>query len=277
LDPQSIYKFEATCRALSNSIIAARAAMDHSQTVRRESLASKQPTEPAEPPSSEIPAKEKVDPNDSETKEGAEEGPEEQDKGGYQASRVSKRLRSQIITSGKRAERSTRRSSVEYCLLAATLGCTPDDEEYQRIIQESLDASAEKGGTPVPLPQKTAAEKPNLIKEEARERVSESSLKSFVMKWASQSATPLDVLFGFAAHASLNVGDVFSSDPGGAMVLSSCLMECKFVICVPVIPSFQAVTETVSVFPNRFRSNDSSNAIIPSSCSELVDIRYGGT
>jgi hypothetical protein len=37
---------------------------------------------------------------------------------------------------------------------------------------------------------------------------------------------PLELLFAFVAHVSLYNGDVFMTDPGGTMVLSSTLLEC---------------------------------------------------
>jgi hypothetical protein len=184
---------------------------------------------------------------------------------GKQASRTSKRVRSQIITSGKRAERTSRRTSTDYCLLAATMGCTPDDANY-RLQQQQGDpvvvaagrrqidtAAATKrqlasfrhktSSSTTATTATTTANAINKLRQEAGERLSPASLTLFVQKWSnnhptnsaindnnhsSNNSPPLALLFGFCAHASMHIAQVYASDfhYHGSVVLSSCLYDC---------------------------------------------------
>jgi hypothetical protein len=214
------------------SLISARAALDHSVLVQRRETedinkkAEKQKEQELPIPD---PSKETVT-----TQDDVVIG-DERERNSAQASRASKRVRSQIITSGKRAERSARRNSTEYCLLAATLGCTADDKVYREALEKGLDGD----GLPLgeqqnkgdrhgpPSLRRGASDKSPRYREEARERISESALTSFVERWGARNSPPLGILVGFVAHVSLHLDDVFSSDPGGSMVLASCLLECE--------------------------------------------------
>ena len=142
-----------------------------------------------------------------------------------------KRVQSQIITSGKRTERSFRRNSTEYCLLAATLGCTANDEEhYRSVLREAQDEEAAKNDrrADAALLKQAAVERVSSAKEVALERLSDSSLHNFVKRVSSRRAiSPLACLFDFVAHTSMHVSDVFCSDPGGSLVMSTCLLDCK--------------------------------------------------
>lgn len=250
LEPSSIWRFEATCRALSASIISARAAMDHSVVVKEREKTEKPKENPKKmaEETSQSKDKEKEVSNDDAA------GDDSERNSAHAASRASKRLRSQIITSGKRAERSSRRSSTEYCLLAATLGCTTDDKRYREVqdtaldweMSISLDKAAQRD-TQGPSPSRRGSlGKQTRHREEARERMGESALSVFVERWSSCDSPPLGILFGFVSHVSLHVSDVFSSDPGGSMVLVSCLMECVDIMmrrnrsCDILTPSWSA-------------------------------------
>jgi hypothetical protein len=228
LEESSIWRFEATCRALSVSLISARAALDHSVLVQQR-----------ENEESDKKAEQKLEQKIPEqSKESTQEDGlgDDSERHSTQASRASKRVRSQIITSGKRTERSARRNSTEYCLIAATLGCTADDNHYQEIIEEGLDRGGllrgeqQSQGDPLATSlgrRSSVVDRLPRHREEARERLSESALSYFVERWSSRNSPPLGILFGFVAHVSLHLDDVFSSDPGGSMVLASCLMECE--------------------------------------------------
>jgi hypothetical protein len=242
LDEPSIWRFEATCRALSVSLISARAALDHSVLVqRREKEDINKKAEEKQKEQKEVLPDPSKETKETTTQDDVVMG-DDRERNSAQASRASKRVRSQIITSGKRAERSARRNSTEYCLLAATLGCTADDNAYKEALEKGLDGVGlprgeqhNKGDRQGPSPlrrssldsRRTSADKPPRYREEARERLSESALSYFVERWSSRNSPPLGILIGYVAHVSLHLDDVFSSDPGGSMVLASCLLECE--------------------------------------------------
>lgn len=269
LDPMQIWRFEATCRAMSASIISARAVLDEyvdhgAAALRRRSKHSGRSSsnrsvddherihqvqnqsvgeEYAKPKLTE--ATQAAHSSLSTQNEGSvEEGTSErQHNNNNNLKRVSKRVRSQIITSGKRAVRSNRRNSTEYCLLAATLGCTAEDAKYKIFLQanyeygtarSNVDTLNEVADSGVLLgksavPKLSKGERYASNKEDALERLRNWSLFSFVEKYSAQSAvSPLACLFRFVAHASLHVSRVFSCDPGGSLVMSSCLLDCKY-------------------------------------------------
>ena len=135
-------------------------------------------------------------------------------------SRVSKRLRSQIITSGKRAERSQRRASVEYCVYAITTGNSspptlevPEEARLTRVIRPS----AHSGSKPTSLPLKQ--------RNDAWERVSQGSLLTFCQRYTAPT-TPLTILFGYLAHVSVYADQIFSGDHHGTLVLLAAVTDC---------------------------------------------------
>jgi hypothetical protein len=83
--------------------------------------------------------------------------------------------------------------------------------------------------------------------EEARERLGDSSLWFFIRRFGGLTFdslfTPLELLFSFVAHVSVHNGDVFMTDPGGSMVLSSTLLECE---CSLRLPATLVVTSAGS-------------------------------
>ena len=82
------------------------------------------------------------------------------------------------------------------------------------------------------------AEKLFMQQQEARERLGDSSLLSFVRQYGGSTSdvrfTPLELLFGFVAHVSLHHSDVYMSDYGGSMVLTSTLIECTYFLIIQV-------------------------------------------
>lgn len=228
LEQKDVWRFESTCRALSYSIVSARAisAVDKSNKPAQKLLPTQ--TENQEVKTDHEPEKADDQPHQSEDNE-SDKCP---------GNRASIRLRSQLITEGKRSERSSRRSSTEYCLVSATLGCTPDNKTYQQCDMDYFDWESHENNTPNSVMDKSrrnvtgssrmvTTDAMERQRREARERLSDASLSSFVNAWGTESATPVDVLFGFLAHVSIHIADVFASDPGGCMVLSSSLLECK--------------------------------------------------
>jgi hypothetical protein len=220
LQPADIYRFEATCHALSSAIVAARAAIDH-QAVRRESLLHL-PKNLAV--SSEIPQNFVVSEVTSENTETKVE-----EKAPAPANRVSKRVRSQIITSGKRAERENRRSSTKFCLLSAIFGCAEDSDEYQAAVNAghaSLAAYSRAGQ----VDSSTNA----FFRKHGRIRSpllsSDYSLFDFVQASLDRPQSSIELLCGFVSNVAMNVADVFQNDHN-SYVLSAIILESFEVIC----------------------------------------------
>lgn len=228
LENRSIWRFEATCKALSVSIIAARVLIEKekSETVDNErSVEKKTYREKAEEPKGR---------KTKETNPKTENDSSKNEK--VQSHRTSKRLRSQLITSGKIADRESKRKSFDYCFLAATMSCTKakhredvkqfeKDGRVSKLLQsQDIPASSEARRTF----RNTSSNPKDVNHKEARERLGDSSLSAFVEGRSSrQNSGPMDLLIKYLAHISINVEDVFSSEPGGTMVLASCVLSCK--------------------------------------------------
>jgi hypothetical protein len=148
--------------------------------------------------------------------------------------RTSKRVQSQLITSGKLAERKAKRNSVEFCFLAAVLGCSKDDETYKSMFKEELDwDDSLPGGLQI---RSLSSCDPSLMKAGPRQvrdnagfqaRLGDASLTAFVVQWSTKNLGPMDVLSHYLGHVAMNVEEVFSVDPESAEVLTSCIAECE--------------------------------------------------
>lgn len=239
IDRDHNWRLEATCRAMSASVISVRAAMDNAseRTDRRQRRLShcgaakpadtrnSQPTlETATTKSSRSEATSTLLHQEELTKHNEDEDVEDRVK------RVSKRVRSQILSSGKRAERKNRRSSTEYCLLGATLGCSVNDASYRNLLQQENDERGvgesflRVGDSISPTNHRLA----DIDKEDSVEAWNESSLVSFVNGCRDQPCYPLSFLFRFVAHVSINVAQVFSSDSHSSLTMTTCLLDCKY-------------------------------------------------
>lgn len=160
-------------------------------------------------------------------------GEEKQD-GPSRTHRTSKRVLSQLITSGKIADRKSKRNSVEFCFLAATLSCTKYEhrDNVKKLMREDKTiARLLEGGqlslNPNIRGYSLLSDATNRHRNEARERICDSSLSTFAERWSSRNSGPMDMLVRYLGHVAINVEDVFSSDPGGSMVLTSCVLGCK--------------------------------------------------
>ena len=235
LENCSIWKFEATCRAISVSLVAARASMEEERVminrgnIEGNNSRSEQQAQDASSLTLSTNDRE-IDPpatTNNAVQSRPTQKPEE-----ATTHRSSKRLLSQLITSGKIAERKFRRTSVEYCFLATTL-CTTK-EKHRIAIQDFLVkvASEQKfRNSRYRITSRIAFnESSDRHRKEAVERLADSSLLAFVERWSGCNSGPLDLLHRFLGHVAMNVEDVFSSDPGGPMVLTSCLLVCE---CLP--------------------------------------------
>jgi hypothetical protein len=235
LDMKSVVRFESTCRF---ALISARASTETESVERNPKAGNKQEKAQAQPDESEkvvvdskdqANGKESADSKDQANgKESAEIESEKNEKNQVQSHRTSKRLLSQMITSGKIAERSANRKSFDYCFLAATLSCTKT--EYYEILKEakSNNSIGQDDASPFKHERASRNSSSDVYLLEARERLSAASLGAFVEKWSGRNSGPADLLMKFLAHIAMNVQEVFISDPRGPLELTSCILTGKF-------------------------------------------------
>jgi len=149
--------------------------------------------------------------------------------------RVSKRVRSQMLTSEKQTERKSKRGSVEYCLLAGALSCTAQNPYYTKLLKEDLDKKDHlplitQGGLILNSPARNSSDTPldsatTTPIDQITAFVTPTSLNSFVTKWSRHNSGPRNLAEIFLIHVSLNVGDVFAVE--GTDSISSCVLDCK--------------------------------------------------
>lgn len=230
LTKSSIFRFEATCRALSVSIISARASMEEETTVNRTRTNNASANDTARQ-ADELGKKEDAEQESKEKTSKAHKAKEGQIP--KESHRTSKRLQSQLITSGKKNDRESKRKSFDYCFLASTMSCTIERhrENMKKLEGDKTVSHLFKEQDMLFSP--TSKMKVSYRKEsdqEAKERLGDSSLSSFVERWSNRNSGPMDLLMSYLTHLSMNVADVFASDPGGTMVLTSCVLGCKFLV-----------------------------------------------
>jgi hypothetical protein len=233
LENSAIWKFEATCRALSVSIIAARASMEQ-ETGKIEEKKEAEESKDNENMDKEGETADEKDSGVPRHDAQRETSGEEKRDGPSRTHRTSKRVLSQLITSGKIADRKSRRNSVEFCFLAATLSCTKEEhrDNIKKLMKEDKTiARLLEGGelslNPNIRGSSLLSDATNKHRNEARERICDSSLSMFAERWSCRNSGPMDLLMRYLGHVATNVEDVFSSDPGGSMVLTSCVLGCK--------------------------------------------------
>lgn len=286
LDEPSIWRLEATCKALSFSVLSART----TAVLCERRIANIEATVPREVSGATT--------SDGGNVEGDSDAPNQQQ---VQKSRTSKRLQTQLMTSGRRLERTQRRSSAEFCLVSATLGLSPESKTYNNAKRSSaweswrrfdtmcgedtaMDASQRSEKVPDsrfsgghgPVRRGNLAEKLFMQQQEARERLGDSSLLSFVHQYGGSTSdvrfTPLEVLFGFVAHVSLHHSDVYMSDYGGSMVLTSTLIECTYFLLIIQVQQLIFKTPYLTLyFYDRYRTHARALSQQRRDAAKLVD------
>jgi len=164
------------------------------------------------------------------------------------AHRTSKRVKSQLMSSGKQAERGTKRKSVEYCLTSSILPCTIDHPDYRECIEKNIDwdallpmymysnqikamAKLTKSGKE---DESTNTGETVLDEKDCKQRVLQSMSKErasmfvFMKRWSASNSGSRDMLQRFLAHVSCHVSEVYDSEHGNTMVLTQCIRECEF-------------------------------------------------
>jgi hypothetical protein len=119
-------RLESTCRSLSVDIISARALIEKDRNVRMKLMEQEM--------GYMLKETDMIVPRD-------EDGSSKADVAKQIAKfayRSSQRVRSQLITSGKQAERNAKRNSVEYCLVSSLLPFTMDPPDYNKCLNEDF-------------------------------------------------------------------------------------------------------------------------------------------
>ena len=161
--------------------------------------------------------------------------------------RSSKRVRSQLITSGKQAERSTKRKSVEYCLISSIFFCSSAHPGYRHYLNIALPWKDVKPLCNYVKKIKSVLETCHGYEVEASERNSQitvkdnfpdrlvesaanvgiSSLRSFIHRYSACNSGSFDLLERVLCHVSCFVEHVYRSEKGGLMFVTACIMECE--------------------------------------------------
>ena len=250
LENRDIYHFEATCRALSVSIIAARA----SQELDKHNNSNKTPTTVNDndnndaPPTERGPSQQEQSSDATPAAPGAETTTTSSEttapmtsttttaakKEAPLRSRSSKRVLSQLITSGKRAERDSKRRSVPFCLVASTLDCTHDDDRYRKVVSSVVNVwesvkwtsgIATTSTTATALTGKTTAASAN--SPNYASRMGDACITALVQQINQAHARPLHALERYIVHIATHVEQVFTStDQADSMGLTSFVTDC---------------------------------------------------
>lgn len=226
-----VKRLEATCRALSVDIISARALIEKDRNLRMKQiehemhqLMEEDGKNQEEKPDSEL---DMVTEYDSPTKF-------------TRANRTSKRVQSQLITSGKQAERSAKRKSVEYCLFSSIIPCTTDSPLYTHLVGEcnweTLESFAsltnvwkDMGMKDISnVTMKNSSIKNIKVLGNVDTQTGKASLNDFISRWSELNTGARDLLYKFLAYISCHIEEVCQNEQGGAMVLTSCISECKY-------------------------------------------------
>jgi len=241
LDNASVWKFEATCRALSASILSARTSMERRSVThgaaqdRKEEEPSTEAATGPNPPATSLPTTSTgAEPSTASNRQ-TSGGTSESEDQAARSHRTSKRVQSQLITSGKLAERKAKRNSVEFCFLATLFGCTKDDEKYKAVLKEKINWDENVPGNlriQELSSQDTSPTKASCNKQRENSgieaRLGDASLTAFVKRWSAKNSGPLDILSRYLSHIAMNVEHVFTVDSESAVTLAPFVVESKY-------------------------------------------------
>jgi hypothetical protein len=148
--------------------------------------------------------------------------------------RVSKRVRSQLMTTEKQTERKSNRSSVEYCLLAGVLSCTAQNPYYAKMLKRDIcweDLPTIRKYLPT-LSSQALVEGRSLNRSLNAENhaptnffPSPTSLNGFILQWSRHNSGPQHLLENFLITISFHIVEVFSGET--IDLLSTCVIDCK--------------------------------------------------
>ena len=257
-----IMNLECTCRALSSDVVSARAIAEKARRQRTTGLERRMAESPLHENGPEekesttnvdsgttdggggktgIKGKEKT--TQDTAKDQAKVKTKPSKKKSARSNRSSKRVLSKRITSGKNAERSAKRKSAEYCLVSAVFSCTSQHPVYSECLKKDVwwkesqanDKLAASADSMSPAKNVGGASSMTFLGPDDSSSLMgdlDSSLKAFVLRWSVKNSGAKDILVRFLLHVSWYIDDVFSSEAGDVVALSSCVLECKLLLTI---------------------------------------------
>lgn len=141
--------------------------------------------------------------------------------------RVSKRVRSQMLTSEKETVRQAKRSSVEHCLLAGALSCTAQNPTYAKMSKTEY----EWDQLPVfgslsnkQIESSTVIKTADKVMTTSKYRAP-SSLSQFISVASKNNSGPRHLLELFLIYVAMNPNNAFQD---GKNNLSACFLDCEY-------------------------------------------------
>lgn len=239
-----VKNLEATCRALSVNILSARTKIEKNREIRMKRL-EQEMHELLENENKDAKANKDVTEKASD-----DSGMIHYDEKNLRVKRISTRVQSQLISSGKQAERSAKRRSVEYCFTCAVIPCTTDHPSYSTLVREDfkweklalLSSTADTKRRVLGLDQSTTQPVVDIeTKGPPSSRVStvnkalykptvECSINGFISRWGDSNSSSNEMLYNFLCHVSCFIDDVCHYEQD--MSLISCIIESKYLFIV---------------------------------------------
>ena len=122
--------------------------------------------------------------------------------------RTSKRVRSQLMSTEKQAERKSKRSSIHYTLLAGVLSCTAQNPLYTNMLAtKQLAASKSVKGLVLNRSQDNNA--PHSHLGVMNTSFSHPSLNEFILRWSRRNSGPRNLLDQLLRYISLRIAPKF--------------------------------------------------------------------
>lgn len=154
--------------------------------------------------------------------------------------RSSARVRSNLITSGKQAERIAKRKNLEYCLVGALFQCTPDHPLFSSMVNadfpwDTLACFSMLKDDDVSFVTTTSRTQLSLnndrrgvlhVSEKRSTRNQSLELRDFVAKWTGTNSGPSQILHHFVNHIANHVEELYATELGSASNVTQCIMEC---------------------------------------------------
>jgi len=159
------------------------------------------------------------------------------------AHRSSQRVRTQLMESGKQAERDAKWKSVEYCLLSSFLPCTMDDPIYKSCLNQEIHwdslAPLHEYATMIKsmISTNDNTEHDDVVEMSYSNRGAKnwavqsalnekSSMANFIDRWSGKNSGAREILNSFISHVSRFVDFIYDDEKENSLVLTQCFKEC---------------------------------------------------
>ena len=224
---------ECTCRSLSSAVVSARAYSQQKKLYRLRRMETALMTQLSEDANQAEEIKNIVS---ADVADGAPQNPH----------RLSKRLRSQIMSTGKQNERSTKRGCVHNALAVIASSYSADHPKYLSVVEESKSIDwrswcpfatevericHSKVVVPIVTSSKKAISCDFQYTADTALNSGSTCLLDFLHAVNQHNSGPYNVLRHFLSFIALNVNKVYQPmDEGGRIVLSACLLDCTYYV-----------------------------------------------